>query len=463
MSIEIKSLPQDKIDKLMAQSRPFYLHHNRDDSYRFVYNKLMYYYGEPTTDKRKDPKSGQPLKLFEWEIWCFICATAGALKNGHPATHMSLNDSNYITANQQQERKKNTALSRERMSALTDKLHDDGFIIKYLGGMKSEGKSYQTSLYFTEKYLTLWEDIYLNNAKDLKTDEIFFRSRCKKKKLITKSKKFNGSQKIRAKLKTFNEMVMNSKIEMNGNRHRPCYFISYSTNALNIKDIKPTMGGRIYCHGGFQTLPSGKKESAFVGRKTILIDSQECTEVDFKAIHPSIAYDLKNIFTEPGFSPYFLPDDKNLYTLNPKLPAQKSVRALAKFALMIAINSSSPKEAIKTLNNDFNKDSWREFNERKYPAITKINAKEILLSLQAHNKGIEDSFFNDSGIRLQNIDGKICLKICHTLALEGICSLPWHDSFVVQKRHRERLKSVMLEAWAEVIGTTRNCAVEVEF
>lgn len=188
-------------------------------------------------------------------------------------------------------------------------------------------------------------------------------------------------------------------------------------------------GGRFY--GGFWQLIS---ENA---RKTILIDGGPTCELDFSAIHPTILY-IKKTKALPEPSPYIL----NGYEHDDQM------RNVVKLAFLIFINAKDKMNAIYALK----KKAEKELREEDYLYFSKLDCLELLHKLKKEHRPISRYFCTGHGTRLQNIDSELAEYILYTLAQEKIACLPIHDSFIVRKEYKERLRSVMLEACIRILG-----------
>ena len=188
-------------------------------------------------------------------------------------------------------------------------------------------------------------------------------------------------------------------------------------------------GGRFY--GGFWQLIS---ENA---RKTIMIDGAPTCELDFSAIHPTILY-IKKTKALPTRSPYILTGYEN----------DDQMRRVVKLAFLIFINAKSKMNAVYALKKKAEKD----FSQEDYYYFNMIDSLELLKTLKKEHHAISRNFCTGHGTRLQNIDSEIAEYILYTLALENICCLPIHDSFIVREEYKDRLRSVMLEACRRILG-----------
>ena len=56
------------------------------------------------------------------------------------------------------------------------------------------------------------------------------------------------------------------------------------------------------------------------------------------------------------------------------------------------------------------------------------------------------------GVRLQAVDSEIMALVLRRLRLENIPALPIHDSVRIQKIHRLKARSIMMECFKEITG-----------
>ena len=184
--------------------------------------------------------------------------------------------------------------------------------------------------------------------------------------------------------------------------------------------------GRFYTSGfGFQNIPSGV-------RKYITINGNRCTELDFKALHPTLLYLLEGS-TCPA----------DAYVVNEK--EQPQLRKAVKFFLLILINAKNRREAIYA------------FNE-KQPDLYNIAVKEYGSIDNFYNviadfhKPINKYFCSDYGVKLQEIDGQIIFKTLQEFYIRKIPVLPIHDSVIVPKEHYQTAIEILANSFCAVAG-----------
>lgn len=184
-------------------------------------------------------------------------------------------------------------------------------------------------------------------------------------------------------------------------------------------------GGRLYTSvNGYQSLKSD-------ARKNIKINGKSTVEIDFSCLHPKMLYAEEGVdYNDDAYSFY-------------------SVRQVAKKALNIAINAKSKDEARAALKSYINDEGLIG------------NVEYIYDNMMIQHKTISKYFFSGVGTRLQHQDAKIALNILMTMRSKRICTLPVHDSFIVDKRFESVLTDVMKSEYHHVTGHNINVKTNV--
>lgn len=176
-------------------------------------------------------------------------------------------------------------------------------------------------------------------------------------------------------------------------------------------------GGRFY-RGWWQEIPSDY-------RRNIRINDKETCEVDFSGIHINLLYVLKSL---P------LPD-KDVYALD---GLEGLPRKMLKVMLQILLNSSTERKARSGIDKEFPRSKFaKEFCNGK------ITTPKIISAFKEKHSPIADFFGKAYGVKLQYLDAQIAEAVLLQLSSQGIVALPVHDSFIVQREHREQLIDAM--------------------
>jgi len=198
------------------------------------------------------------------------------------------------------------------------------------------------------------------------------------------------------------------------------------------------LGGRLY--GGFwQNIP--KKF-----RPLLTIDGEDTVELDYKAFHPNLLYleKTKKLYSHANGDPYVIEG----------FEGNEAMRKLMKIVLLILVNAKTEKSAMGAIKKEC-EDNYREDTEGLadlFQLYKKHKPKTLLAFAKKQHQDIAEYFCSDKGIHLQFKDSNLSVKILLRLAAEGILALPVHDSFIVQKKHEDRLRLAMEEEFFDMFG-----------
>ena len=175
-------------------------------------------------------------------------------------------------------------------------------------------------------------------------------------------------------------------------------------------------GGRWY--GPFwQSLPTDF-------RSAVEIDSTPTIELDFRACHLRLLTSVAGLnlpFGDPHYDPYDVPG---------------FVRSDVKLAFNVMLNAASTHSARYALANELVGGSWSARNAR---------ACALMAAVQQQFPPLAGFWNAGVGIRLQNLDARICTSIQRRMRKAGIPVLSVHDSFIVPQTHEASLHAVMTE------------------
>lgn len=193
---------------------------------------------------------------------------------------------------------------------------------------------------------------------------------------------------------------------------------------------------RVFCRNSFN------KGGRFYGaiyqelsqniRKRILINGERTVELDFKALHPRMLYHMKKADFQGN--PY-------------SACAGEQYKDVFKIALLISVNAENEVEAMKAI-----KERLRE-KEIPLPEVGKP-LKWIIRKIKEGHPAIAEFICRDMGVVLQNKDSQMMNAILMRLMGRGILGLGIHDSIIVQERHEEALKAIMLDEYEKAMGFT---------
>ncbi|WOI57141.1 hypothetical protein [Palleronia sp. LCG004] len=184
---------------------------------------------------------------------------------------------------------------------------------------------------------------------------------------------------------------------------------------------KDGTGGRLYGHF-VQEIPSR-------GRKNHTFDGDPVIELDYTSMQLALLYALRAV---P------LPEEPDLYAL----PGMSPHRDDMKLVLIVSVGTSSKQEAVSALRNKLrlqrrNMDDAETLYDQFWNAHPGVCPHDGTAKKAAWGE-------------LQHKDSEIALRVLAKLLNVGIVGIPIHDSFLVQSRYEDQLRTAMLDAFGEV-------------
>ena len=207
-------------------------------------------------------------------------------------------------------------------------------------------------------------------------------------------------------------------------------------------------GGRCYITGAKIMSHLLKKEN----RNNIKINGKGTVEVDMCALHPSMIAEIEGVRLPEGFDPYSL----DLPGYDPD-----TLRNIAKIALLVLINSNSPRQASLALSMEAYRklplDELKRLGKLPDPIGSKLIIREVMERNQYAAKWLGEG----RGLELQWMDSRIMDYVIDKCLESGIVTIPLHDGCVVQKEYSQRVAKFMEEGYNEVLGSKMNFKVKV--
>ncbi len=415
--INLKETSHELRTKLARKSEPFFLAYKKNDaltSPRKVIHTLL---GKKLSNK------------LDSEIWTLISATSQTIRYDSDTCQISLDRSNYTTANQIT--KKNICLNR--MTELLTLLESKSLITLYKGFyLKDSNKrgvdaSMRSLIQFSTEWFAMFDVMVCSTHGTARDFELVILKDRNGKVISHKGMRGIGQEK--ALLKEWNTLLYSTVITIDGDTVKPTYTTVFNEGSLEL-------GGRLYA-GAFST------EHAEL-RPTITINNNPTCEVDYKNNHIRILY-----------NEYGIDYQEDAYTL-PLFEGmdEKEQRLAAKFAMLIMLNAKSRRQANGALEAKL---TSLELNS------SKIFVKHLFDELKKKHTIISDHFFCSEWARLQNIDSKMAKHVVKAFTVLGVPILTYHDSFVCESHHKSFLIKMMKEAWEIVLGDAKGFGYDVEF
>lgn len=224
--------------------------------------------------------------------------------------------------------------------------------------------------------------------------------------------------------------------------------------------------GRLFDDGSVQTQSKYK-------RSLIKIDGEETISLDFKSLHPRLAYAWEGVILDKDFDPYpnisIKVDVKliNKYKKFYNITKYNPIRNLTKLCLLCLFNAENDRSAIGAVSakllSDYSKRGTTSEDRMKFIGLPKgLPIKEIIQQIKVHNQGISKYLGSNKGGLFQHTDSEIIVDCLRNLEKKGIVALPVHDSLTCKLGYKDDVYSQMLESYSKVVGSEVNCIVEVE-
>lgn len=182
-------------------------------------------------------------------------------------------------------------------------------------------------------------------------------------------------------------------------------------------------------------------------RSLLTINGHPTTEIDFKACFPLMLYHMEGI----GYhgDPYDLTDSG----LSEQYPDKTELRQIAKLAFQCMINGRRAAQgAIKQIKEEQD----RNFNAYPSLKVDKPQSKLQLVvdALGSKHQPISQHFKCEElpiGFKLMFIESQIAQAVMNHFLKQNILCLPIHDSFMMERKHKEELKETMIESYYKLL------------
>ena len=199
-------------------------------------------------------------------------------------------------------------------------------------------------------------------------------------------------------------------------------------------------GGRFY-GGWWQHVDSSH-------RKKIRMDDVPTVEVDFSSLHAILSY------AEVGVD-YWQTTQRDPYALIPVkgIKSVEHARTVTKLFFLLSLNAKDEASLYKAFRS--------ELYYHQYPySFTDDVLAELLSAIRIFHQDIGTLICSGAGLRLMNIDSRICEYVIADFVKTDTPILTVHDSFIVPFDEEDRLHALMKEAFNVVTNQTR---IKVKF
>lgn len=413
------------VDYSLIESAPM-LDVSEYSEHKKVLGAVSYFVDEVVKPSRRDrPAHWKNVRMLVTDLWLASKAS------NNPWRSLSRDKNAYSDGTRNAEIYITFALVR-----VVDAMIKMGYIEQVKGKYNRKTKQGRTSrIKATDKLLDLIKvrDIYSVSAVNPDVEKTMVILKNEQKKVVGDWAENGRTSEIKVGMLLLNKLYAATRIEVSRKALETDGFVD-----LTDKDVFKVFnnsdfwaGGRI-CGGVWQAV-----EREY--RKTITIEGEEVTELDYKANHPSMMYRL--------FTGAPVPED--CYAV----PGYE--RDLLKLAMMRMINNNTRKAAIRSIMLGINEENdKRERKGRKLlPTLTEGEAEKMVTALEELHNPIAEWLYNkDHCYLLQSLEGEIATDIALTLMKQDIVCLPVHDSFIVQRKHTDTLHNQMKDSYFKYLN-----------
>ena len=199
-------------------------------------------------------------------------------------------------------------------------------------------------------------------------------------------------------------------------------------------------GGRFY-GGWWQRIDSSH-------RKQIRLNDLPTVEIDFSSLHAILSY------AEAGID-YWQTTQKDPYTLVPVrgINNPEHARTVTKLFFLLSLNASDEISLFKAFRSEL------DYHRYSY-SFTDDVLSELLTAIRIYHPDISSLICTGAGLRLMNVDSRICEYVIADFVKTDTPILTVHDSFIVPFGEEDRLHALMKEAFNSVTKQTR---IKVKF
>jgi hypothetical protein len=208
-------------------------------------------------------------------------------------------------------------------------------------------------------------------------------------------------------------------------------------------------GGRTYLMGVKVMSELLKREN----RGKIMIDGEETVELDWSRCFLSIIAEKEGYVFPDGFDPYHI-ELEGYHT--------PTLRKLAKIAMLVALNSSSSRQASLALSMEAGRKLPLKDLKRSGKLPDPLGAKLIVESVVKHNQYALPWVWEGRGLELTHTESQMMDYVLHKCLEESIVGVVIHDGIVVKLNHVDTVREFMYDAYEFVLKSKDNCKVEVK-
>lgn len=296
-------------------------------------------------------------------------------------------------------------------------------------GHITKSRAQPTKIWPTEKLIEAFEPIRMEDCVFDPVELVILRDKNKRPIDYRDTKE---TRRVREILRKVNTITDRTLVQYVYPKSRRAYRLHTRLYAIYNIDFKH--GGRLYTaeRDGYQFAVTREE------RKFIQIDGEPTIELDFSGMFPRLLY---------AWEGYQYDDDPYLAVID-----DPQLRPIIKDLFLAVLGSANEVMAVRA-GNKYLKDHRKYYNRLRKRGL-KVKDHLIPMFKETHQR-IAKYFYTGAILKAMNTDAKIALDVIAHFANLDIPILAIHDSFIVQRRYKLRLRKVMRLTYRDQTGGFR--------
>jgi len=232
---------------------------------------------------------------------------------------------------------------------------------------------------------------------------------------------------IAARLRTINALMRENKAEYTTMDGLLVKVPAYKLALRRIFGGTLQSFGRFY--GGLELL---RKDE----RRTITLRGEETVSLDYRAMHPSIAYHLADVEYSG-----------NVYRVK---RGQSSDETIVVKRIMLAAMNANSRRVLQRVMNDIEEDRLKGIGVTKRFDYRMV--KRLAEYIDREHKAISGYMYGGASGLFQYIDSEIAEQVLLSFAMQDRPIIPVHDGFIVRRSDADHLANVLVASARCVVG-----------
>lgn len=234
----------------------------------------------------------------------------------------------------------------------------------------------------------------------------------------------------------------------------------YSTNYFQIYNNSDlTQGGRLY-RNFVLSMPNAL-------RRTLKIDDEETSCIDFSSLHPSLIYyyEFKKLPQKRIYDIFKYKQNKLLTLFDDEM-----ITKIIKMIFVRGFNSKDETELISSIYyhlkmclnfNDLNLEYSKKYFKVDKKIVSRKIIKELLKEIEIQFDWLYKHFYKNTGVKLFYVEFNLFIRIANDF-YKKTNEYPFsiHDAFLFKKKYRKEMKESIEKITTKIFGNTLLISLE---